>query len=56
MEKNIFFKIKYLSHAFEVMSKDPKQVFVHCDFNKVLLDYNEQRTANDVLDSLASNS
>ena len=50
------FKNKYLSLIFENISKDQKQVFLHCDFEDILLNCNEQRTTNDISDLFASNS
>ena len=50
------FKNNYLSQIFETVSKEQNQVFLLGDFNVNLLNYNNQQTTNDFLDSLASNS
>ena len=50
------FKNNHRSQLFEIVSKKQKQVFLLGDFNKNLLNYNDHQSANDLLDSLVSNS
>ena len=48
------FKNNYLSHIFEIVSKEQKLVFLLGDFNINLLNYNDHQPTYDFLDSLAS--
>ena len=50
------FKNNYLSHIFEIVSKEQNQVFFLGDFNIDLLNHNDHHPTNNFLDSLASNS
>ena len=46
----------HLNHMLEKVSREQKQILLVGDFNINLLNYNVHQTANDFLDSLASNS
>ena len=50
------FNCNYLNKLLENISKEQKSIFLLGDFNVNLLNYNEHNQANEVLDSLASNS
>ena len=50
------FKNNYINQIFEILSTEQKQVFLLDDFTINLLNYNDHQSANDFLNSLASNS
>ena len=50
------FNCSYLNKLLENISKEQKSIFLLGDFNVNLLNYNEHNQANELLDSLASNS
>ena len=50
------FNSNYLNNLLEKVSKEQKSVFLLCDFNINLLNYNLHSPTNKFLDSLASNS
>ena len=50
------FKNNYINQIFEILSTEQKQVFLLDDFTINLLNYNDHHSANDFLNSLASNS
>ena len=49
-------KTNYLNNLLDKVSKGQKSVFLLCDFNANLLNYNNHNPTNEFLDSLDSNS
>ena len=50
------FNCNYLNKLLENISKEQKSIFLLGDLNVNLLNYNEHSHANEIFDSLASNS
>ena len=50
------FNCNYLNKLLQNISKEQKAIFLLGDFNVNLLNYNEHSQANEILDSLYSNS